>query len=223
MLTLTVPCVSALLGYELEGVAPVHTQPAAGVANLHPGELRRMADLHPHMLGGVAGAERCFLFRSGVGRLVVLANVPLGQRGVLAAVPGVERLVIRQMLLGHSGVVVDMTTFDVGVIRCMTLSAGGSGGRGFLHHGDHLTLRDDVSSDGTPPGRGGGLGTSVRPTCAGRVFPANADGRPKINAGSRAEPVFRHPPRAPAAETGKVREMSVSGRFGFPASGMTAV
>jgi hypothetical protein len=98
-MTLTVPSVSALLGYQLEGVAPVHTQPAAGVANFHPGELRRMADLHPHMLGRVAGAERGLLFRSGVGCLVVFANVPIGQRGVLAAVPGVDRCVIRQMLL----------------------------------------------------------------------------------------------------------------------------
>ena len=90
---------SALLGYELEGVAPVHAEPAAGVANFHPCQLRRMADFHPDMLAGVPGAEHCFLCRSRVGCLVVFGNVLVGQRRVLVAVPGVERLVIRQMLL----------------------------------------------------------------------------------------------------------------------------
>jgi len=59
-------------------------------------------------------------------------------------------------------VVVDVAMFDVGVIRCVTLSGGDSGGGGFLCHGDDLTLRDDVTPDGTPPR--GRRAADVRPT-----------------------------------------------------------
>src|SRR5258708_7499361 len=57
--------------------------------------------------------------------------------------------------------IVDVAPFDVGVIGCVPLSGGDSRGGGFLRHGDHLTLRDDVSYDGTPQGRGAGLRTPV--------------------------------------------------------------
>ena len=126
--------VAALLGHQLDGVAPVHAEALEGVTAFHPGELRCVLQLEQGVLGGVARAEHRLLGHAGLGRLRMLGHVAIGEGGVLLHVAVQERLVGRQMLPRHPGVVVDVAVFGVLVVGRMP-----PGGRCvLLGHGHHL-------------------------------------------------------------------------------------
>jgi len=117
--------VPALLGEQFPGVALVHAQPLARVARLHPPKLGSVPDLHHGVLCAMARAQRSLLGEGRVRSLLPLASVPAGQLSVVAAVPGVELLMRRQMPLRHLCVVADMPTLDFGVLRRVPLPGGG--------------------------------------------------------------------------------------------------
>jgi hypothetical protein len=108
--------VPALLRNEFHRMASIHAQALARMPNFHPRELGRVPDLHPGMSRGVPRAERRLVLETRVRRLLVLGDVSVGEQSVLGAVPDVQILMRRQMLPRHSGVVVDMSMFDVGVL-----------------------------------------------------------------------------------------------------------
>ena len=117
--------VPALLGEQFRGVALVHTQPPARVPRLHPRKLCSVPDLQHDVLCAMARAQRCLLGRSCVRSLLPLASVPAGQLRVVAAVPGVDLLMRRQMPLRHLCMVVGMPAFDVSVLRRVPLPGAG--------------------------------------------------------------------------------------------------
>ena len=119
------PGAPALLGEQFRGVALVHTKSLARVPRLHPRKLCSVPDLHHDVLRAMACAQRCLLGESCVRCLLPLASVPAGQQRVVAAVPGVELLVRRQVPLRHLCVVVCVPTFHVTVLRRVPLPGAG--------------------------------------------------------------------------------------------------
>jgi hypothetical protein len=115
-----------LLGEQFRGVALVHTKSLARVPRLHPRKLRSVPDLHHDVLCAMARAQRYLLGESRIRSLLPLARMPTGQQRVVAAVPGVQLLVRRQMPLRHLCMVVGVPMFDVGVLRRVPLPGDGS-------------------------------------------------------------------------------------------------
>jgi hypothetical protein len=127
----------ALLRHELHDVATIHVEALCGVASLQRGELGRMPQRQPCVLRGMPCAERCLADEGPVNRLLMLGDVSVSQTGVLVAVSGVERLMRCQVPRRHSVVVVDVPTFDLGMIGRVPLADAEARGPGVLHH-DHL-------------------------------------------------------------------------------------
>jgi len=117
--------VPPLLGELFRGVALVHTKSLACVPRFHPRKLCSVPDLHHDVVCAMARAQRCLLGESRVRGLLPLAGVPTGQQRVVAAVPGVELLVRRQMPLRHLCMVVSVPTFHVSVLRRVPLPGDG--------------------------------------------------------------------------------------------------
>jgi hypothetical protein len=121
--------------------------------------------------------------------------VPVGQPDVLVAMPGVERLVRREMGTGDPGVVVDVAALDLGALGHMPLTERGRR-RVFLQHDDRLTSRRDNQPDRTPgAGRWAGvIRTHLVNPAAGAAMIAvawEADGHDVIEVrGSRFDELF---------------------------------
>ncbi|MFC7449617.1 hypothetical protein [Rhodococcus daqingensis] len=141
---------SALLCNEFLRMAAVHAEPLNRVASRQRGELERMACLHPRMLRGVAAAERRLAPEAGVSRLLVLGNVPVGQKGVVVALPAVKILVCRQVIPRHLGMVGDVSTFDLCVFGCVPVAKCFAVRLVLLHHDGLLARLDDVGAELIP-------------------------------------------------------------------------
>ena len=68
----------------------------------------------------------------------MVGHMPIGEPGMIVAVPDVQLLMRRQMLLSHAHVVVHVSAFHVGVLRRVPGADANPGGRVLCHHDDHL-------------------------------------------------------------------------------------
>jgi hypothetical protein len=139
-LTLQVPVlpqVPSLLRRELQHMPAVHAQPCRGVPSRQHDELRGVANFKPRMFCGMSGAEGGLTAHGQLSRLLMLGGVAVGQRRVLAVLPGVQLLVLGQMFPRHPRVITRAPMFDVCVFGCVPVT-NRAGSRLFVAHDELL-------------------------------------------------------------------------------------